>query len=47
MNTAAAPRVSVVMPIYNAEATLRRSVESVLAQTHSQSGIARGRRWLA
>jgi teichuronic acid biosynthesis glycosyltransferase TuaG len=27
-------RVSVVMPVYNAESTLRRSVESVLAQTH-------------
>ena len=27
-------RVSVVMPVYNAEATLCRSVESVLAQTH-------------
>ncbi|KQY52662.1 glycosyltransferase family 2 protein [Lysobacter sp. Root494] len=27
-------RVSVVMPVYNAASTLRRSVESVLAQTH-------------
>ena len=31
---APAVRVSVVMPVYNAEATLARSVESVLAQTH-------------
>ena len=31
---AATARVSVVMPVYNAEATLRRSVASVLAQTH-------------
>lgn len=36
MNAPAAPRVSVVMPVYNAEATLRRSVESVLAQSHAQ-----------
>ena len=27
-------RVSVIMPVYNAEPTLRRSVESVLVQTH-------------
>ena len=26
--------VSVVMPVYNADATLRRSIESVLAQTY-------------
>ena len=29
-------RVSVVMPVYNAEPTLRRSVQSVLAQTHRE-----------
>jgi len=28
-------RVSVVMPVYNAEATLAKAIESVLAQTHS------------
>lgn len=30
-----APRVSVVMPVYNAAATLVHSMESVLAQTHA------------
>lgn len=29
-------RVSVVMPVYNAEATLERSMRSVLEQTHAQ-----------
>ena len=28
--------VSVVMPVYNADATLRRSIESVIAQTYSR-----------
>nr|WP_279512673.1 glycosyltransferase family 2 protein [Luteimonas aestuarii] len=28
-------RVSVVMPVYNAESTMRRSIDSVLAQTHA------------
>lgn len=28
--------VSVVMPVYNAEATMRRSIESVLGQTHAR-----------
>jgi len=31
----AGERVSVVMPVYNAEATLAKAIESVLAQTHS------------
>jgi glycosyltransferase involved in cell wall biosynthesis len=31
---AGAARVSVVMPVYNAEATLARSIDSVLEQTH-------------
>lgn len=35
MNDARMARVSVVMPVYNAEATLSRSLESVLAQTHA------------
>ncbi|HVK50255.1 MAG TPA: glycosyltransferase family 2 protein [Pseudoxanthomonas sp.] len=28
-------QVSVIMPVYNAEATMRRSIESVLGQTHA------------
>lgn len=28
-------QVSVIMPVYNAQATMRRSIESVLEQTHS------------
>ncbi|WP_081420444.1 glycosyltransferase family 2 protein [Pseudoxanthomonas sp. Root630] len=31
-----APLVSVVMPVYNAEATMVRSIESVLGQSHRQ-----------
>jgi len=31
--SAATPRVSVVLPAYNAEATVRRAIDSVLAQT--------------
>lgn len=30
-----APTVSVVMPVYNAEATMRRSIDSVLQQSHA------------
>ena len=30
----ASPLVSVVMPVYNAQATMRRSIESVLRQSH-------------
>jgi len=30
------PLVSVVMPVYNAEATMARSIDSVLAQSHHQ-----------
>lgn len=32
----AGERVSVVMPVYNAEATLAKAIESVLAQTHRE-----------
>jgi glycosyltransferase involved in cell wall biosynthesis len=32
----AADLVSIVMPVYNAEATLRRAVDSVLRQTHTR-----------
>lgn len=32
----AADRVSVVMPVYNAEATLAKAIDSVLAQTHRE-----------
>lgn len=35
MSDVAAGRVSVVMPVYNAEATLQRSLRSVLEQTHA------------
>ena len=31
-----APLVSVVMPVYNAQATMARSIDSVLAQTHRE-----------
>ena len=30
------PLISVVMPVYNAEATLRRAIDSVLQQTHAE-----------
>jgi len=30
------PLISVVMPVYNAEATLRRAIDSVLRQTHAE-----------
>lgn len=33
------PRVSIIIPAYNAAATLRRCVESVLAQTHANKEI--------
>ena len=35
MNTnGSSARVSVIMPVFNAQQTMRRSIESVLQQTH-------------
>ena len=42
----ASPLVSVIVPAYNASATIERTLNSIIQQTYTNIGSAGGGRWL-